>query len=207
MRKSRAFIGRVRSASGWAFEALGQELEAGRRRNSRKFTPQLGEAMRQEPILVFESLLKENGSLLTLLDARETWLNEPLARHYGISGVRGDEMRRVKLDDANRGGLLGMASVLTVTSSASRTSPVVPREVGARNAARRKNAGAAAGCRHPGAGGGRIAAIARCARSCWPIAATHRAPCATTRSTRSASGSRISTRSALSAAKRRAEGR
>jgi hypothetical protein len=90
-----------------------------------EFTPELCEAMKQETVLAFESLLRRNGSLLELIDARETWLNEPLARHYGIEGVRGKEMRPVPLDDPNRGGLLGMASVLTVTSGPTRTSPVV----------------------------------------------------------------------------------
>ncbi|HEY2413395.1 MAG TPA: DUF1592 domain-containing protein [Pirellulaceae bacterium] len=105
-------------------EALGQSLRPDEAKFP-QFTPQLCEAMKQEPISMFEALLKDNGSLLSLLDARETWVNEPLARLYGINDVRGEQMRLVKLDDPNRGGLLGMASVLTVTSSASRTSPVV----------------------------------------------------------------------------------
>jgi hypothetical protein len=90
-----------------------------------EFTPELREAMKQEPVLAFESLLRRNGSLLGLLDARETWLNEPLARHYGIEGVQGKPMRPVALNDPNRGGLLGMAGILTVTSGPTRTSPVV----------------------------------------------------------------------------------
>src|SRR3954447_1158460 len=81
--------------------------------------------MKDETILTFESLLRQDGSLLDLLDARETWLNEPLARLYGVAGVRGDAMRRVRLDDPNRGGLLGMAAILTVTSSPTRTNPVL----------------------------------------------------------------------------------
>jgi hypothetical protein len=121
--KSRAFIAAF--IGQWlGTEAIGKSLQPDLAKFP-QFTPQLCEAMKQEPVYEFEALLKTNGDLLALLDARETWLNETLARHYGISGVRGDEMRQVRLDDANRGGLLGMASVLTVTSSASRTSPVV----------------------------------------------------------------------------------
>jgi hypothetical protein len=121
--KSRAFVAEF--VGQWlGTEALGKSQQPDITKFP-QFTSQLCDAMKQEPLLVVESLLKRNGSVLELLDARETWLNEPLARHYGISGVRGVEMRPVKLDNANRGGLLGMASVLTVTSSASRTSPVV----------------------------------------------------------------------------------
>jgi hypothetical protein len=90
-----------------------------------EFTTELCEAMKQETVLAFETLLRRNGSLLELIDSRETWLNEALARHYGVEGVRGKAMRPVRLDDPNRGGLLGMASVLTVTSGPSRTSPVI----------------------------------------------------------------------------------
>ena len=90
-----------------------------------EFDDALCQAMKAETVLVFESLLLTNGSLLELIDSRETWLNAPLARLYGIGGVTGDQMRRVRLDDANRGGLLGMASVLTATSSATRTNPVI----------------------------------------------------------------------------------
>jgi hypothetical protein len=91
-----------------------------------QFTPELCEAMKQETILCFESLLREDGSLLGLIDSRQTWLNETLAKHYGIDGVQGPEMRRVPLDGHPlRGGLLGMASVLTATSGPTRTSPVV----------------------------------------------------------------------------------
>jgi hypothetical protein len=122
-RKSRPFIAAF--VGQWlGTDALGTSLQPDATKFP-QFTPELCEAMKQEPVLVCQWLLKDNRSLLTLLDARETWLNEPLARHYGINGVRGDDMRPVELDDANRGGLLGMAGVLTVTSSPSRTSPVV----------------------------------------------------------------------------------
>ena len=72
------------------------------------------------------SVLKEDRSVLDLLDADYTFVDERLARHYGMSHVRGSYMRRVKLDDDSpRRGLLGQGSILTVTSVANRTSPVV----------------------------------------------------------------------------------
>jgi hypothetical protein len=106
------------------FDSLGRTIQPDESKFP-EFTPELCEAMKQEPILTFESLLRRHGSLLELIDSRETWLNEALARHYGIEGVRGKELRPVALDDANRGGLLGMAGILTVTSGPTRTSPVV----------------------------------------------------------------------------------
>jgi hypothetical protein len=106
------------------FDALGRTVLPDESRFP-EFTPELNDAMKQETILTFESLLRRHGSLIELLDGRETWLNETLAQHYGIAGVRGPQMRAVTLDDPNRGGLLGMASILTVTSGPTRTSPVV----------------------------------------------------------------------------------
>ncbi|HZP83324.1 MAG TPA: DUF1592 domain-containing protein [Chthonomonadaceae bacterium] len=89
------------------------------------YTPTLRDAMYQETIDFFDSLLRENGSLLQLLDADYTFVNEELARHYGIAGVKGPQMRRVSLADHRRGGVLTMASVLTLTSFPQRTSPVL----------------------------------------------------------------------------------
>jgi hypothetical protein len=89
------------------------------------FTPSLRDAMYQETIEFFQSILRENASLLRLLDADYTYLNEELAQHYGIEGVTGSEMRRVALKDDRRGGLLTMGSVLTFTSFPRRTSPVL----------------------------------------------------------------------------------
>lgn len=88
------------------------------------FTPPLMEAMKAETAMVFESLVRHNGSLLQLLDSDKTYLNDVLALHYGIKGVEGSEMRKVTLEDRNRGGLLGMASILTATSNPGRTNPV-----------------------------------------------------------------------------------
>jgi hypothetical protein len=81
--------------------------------------------MVREPIEVFQTILRENSSLLGLVDSDYTYLNEELAKHYGISGVAGPEMRRVALTDRNRGGILGMGGILTLTSYPRRTSPVL----------------------------------------------------------------------------------
>ncbi len=87
--------------------------------------PELRDAMKTETRLFFESLLKENRPLSDFLDARYTFLNERLARHYGIEGVTGPEFRRVDLTTDQRGGVLSHASVLTVSSYPTRTSPVI----------------------------------------------------------------------------------
>jgi hypothetical protein len=86
---------------------------------------QLGDAMRRETELFFYSLVRENRSVLDLYSADYTYVNETLARHYGIPSVTGDEFRRISLPDDRRRGLLGQASVLTLTSHANRTSPVL----------------------------------------------------------------------------------
>ncbi|HLF94860.1 MAG TPA: DUF1592 domain-containing protein [Planctomycetota bacterium] len=88
------------------------------------WSDRLRDAMRQETALVFEEILREDRSVVDLLDADFTYVNEPLAKHYGLPGVQGEAMRRVKLDDPRRGGVLTMAGVLTVTSNPTRTSPV-----------------------------------------------------------------------------------
>src|SRR5204863_1001807 len=72
-----------------------------------------------------DTQLKEDRSIFDLLTSNETFLNEQLARHYGISGIYGSHFRRVKLADENRFGLLGKASVLAVTSYTTRTSPTI----------------------------------------------------------------------------------
>lgn len=88
------------------------------------FDEPLREAMEQETELFFASIMREDRSVLEFLDSDYTFLNERLARHYGISGVDGPKFRRVTLEGKERGGLITQASVLTVTSNASRTSPV-----------------------------------------------------------------------------------
>jgi hypothetical protein len=90
------------------------------------FDDDLRDALEQETTLFFDSMLREDRSVLDLLNADYTFLNERLARHYGIPNVYGSRFRRVTLDkDSERGGLLRQGSVLTVTSYATRTSPVI----------------------------------------------------------------------------------
>lgn len=89
------------------------------------FDDNLREAFRQETKLFLESLLREDRSVLDLLNADHTFVNERLARHYGIPNVYGSHFRRVKLEQVERRGLLGKGSILTVTSYANRTSPVL----------------------------------------------------------------------------------
>jgi hypothetical protein len=90
------------------------------------FDDNLRQSFRQETQLFFDSVLREDRSVLTLLKADYTFLNERLARHYGIPNVYGSRFRRVSLDkNSERGGLLRQGSILTVTSYATRTSPVI----------------------------------------------------------------------------------
>jgi hypothetical protein len=89
------------------------------------FHEQLAEAMRRETELFFSSIVRDDRSVLDLFDADYTFVNETLARHYGIPGVTGPEFRRVSYPDDRRAGLLGHGSVLTLTSHANRTSPVL----------------------------------------------------------------------------------
>ena len=89
------------------------------------WSPDLRDAMKAETRLFFEAMLRENRPLTEFLDARFTYLNDRLARHYGIEGVNGPEFRRVDLDTPQRGGILSHASVLTVSSYPTRTSPVI----------------------------------------------------------------------------------
>src|SRR5207249_11056538 len=88
------------------------------------FDEQLRNSMRRETELLFESIVREDRNVLDLFTADYTFVNGPLARHYGIPDIAGPEFRRVPLVDEQRRGLLGQASVLTLTSHATRTSPV-----------------------------------------------------------------------------------
>jgi hypothetical protein len=88
------------------------------------FDESLRFSMQRETELFFDSIVRENRSILDLLGADYTFLNERLAIHYGVPGVYGSQFRRVALTDANRGGLLGQGSLLTVTSPPNRTSVV-----------------------------------------------------------------------------------
>jgi hypothetical protein len=86
----------------------------------------LREAMYEETVRFFEDMFRNDGSILGLLEADHTFLNESLARHYGVDGVAGSEWQRVDGLRANgRGGILGMATILASQSGASRTSPIL----------------------------------------------------------------------------------
>ncbi len=89
------------------------------------FHEQLRHAMRRETELFFHSLVKDDRSVLDLITADYTFVDERLAKHYGIPDVTGDEFRRVEYLDDRRRGIFGHASVLTLTSVAGRTSPVL----------------------------------------------------------------------------------
>ena len=88
------------------------------------FTPSLRIAMYRESVEYFNNLIRENRPVMDLVDSRYTYVNEELARHYGIPGVTGSQMQKVALTDRNRGGVIGQASILTTTSVPLRTSPV-----------------------------------------------------------------------------------
>jgi hypothetical protein len=89
------------------------------------FDENLREAVQQETRLFVASQLREDRSVVDLIGANYTFVNERLARHYGIPNVYGSHFRRVVFNDGVRGGLLGQASILTATSYPNRTSPVL----------------------------------------------------------------------------------
>ena len=90
------------------------------------FDDNLRQAFREETERHFENILRNDLSVLTLLQTDQTWLNERLAKHYGIPNIYGSRFRKVSLPvDSHRGGLLRHGSILTVTSYATRTSPVI----------------------------------------------------------------------------------
>ena len=89
------------------------------------FDDNIANAMRTETTLFFENLLKEDRPILELLTADYTFVNEKLAKHYGISNVVGNEFRRVTYPDASRRGILGQGTMLVQSSLANRTSPVL----------------------------------------------------------------------------------
>lgn len=119
--KSQAFIENF--ASQWLQLRKFDEMTMSRR-HFPSFTSQLRADMRKETILFFENLLREDKSVLELLNADYSYLNERLARHYGVPDVRGNDFRRVSLAGTDRIGLLSHGSILTVTSNPTRTSPV-----------------------------------------------------------------------------------
>lgn len=89
------------------------------------FTPELRDAMKMETQLFFSFIMRDDRSILEFLNAKYTFLNEPLARLYGIPNVKGDNFRKVDLTGTPRMGVLTQASVLTVSSYPTRTSPVI----------------------------------------------------------------------------------
>ena len=89
------------------------------------FDDNIATAMRRETELFFDSLVREDKSVLDLFRANYTFVNERLARHYGFPGISGNEFRRVQYPDDTRRGLLGQGSILVQTSYANRTSPVL----------------------------------------------------------------------------------
>ncbi len=88
------------------------------------FDETLRQAFRRETELFFDSIVRENRSAVELLTADYTFLNDRLARHYGVTGIKGSHFRRVAVTDENRRGILGQGSILTITSQPVRTSPV-----------------------------------------------------------------------------------
>src|SRR5580704_5216985 len=88
------------------------------------FDDNLREAMREETKLFFSSIIHEDRNVMDLMNADYTFVNERLARHYGIPNVYGSQFRRINITDETRRGLLGQASILTITAYPNRTSPV-----------------------------------------------------------------------------------
>jgi len=89
------------------------------------FTPEIRSAMQAEAIHFFTDLLRSDRPLNQIVQADYTWLNEELAAYYGVPGVEGEAFRRVNIPGGQRGGLFGMGSILTRTSTPLRTSPVI----------------------------------------------------------------------------------
>ncbi len=90
-----------------------------------EYTDELRADMVQEAVLFFEDVLRNDGSVLAFIDSRDSFLNERLAKFYGIAGVSGAQFRKVALPESSaRGGVLTMGAVLTLTSNPMRTSPV-----------------------------------------------------------------------------------
>jgi mono/diheme cytochrome c family protein len=94
------------------------------RPEAKEFNDNLRQSFRRETELLLDSILREDRSVIDLLNADYTFVDEALAKHYGIPDVRGTRFRRVAIQDENRRGLLGQSSFLLVTSVANRTSPV-----------------------------------------------------------------------------------
>ena len=122
----------TRAPTRWSSNFAGQWLQLRNLRNSvpnedlfPEFDDNLRQAFQRETELFFGSIVREDRSVLDLLTADYTFVNERLAKHYGIPNVYGSHFRRVTVTDEARRGLLGQGSILTLTSNANRTSPTV----------------------------------------------------------------------------------
>ena len=93
-------------------------------RQFKSFSDELRSDMKRETLALFNAVVSEDRSILDFLNADFSFVNERLARHYGIDGVTGDAFRRISLKGVNRAGILTHASILTLTSNPTRTSPV-----------------------------------------------------------------------------------
>lgn len=112
-------------AGAWfRFEELFNSVEPDRRKFP-AFNDALRQAMYDEALTFADNILRHNGRLLDFLDSDYTYANEALAKLYGIPGIQGKDLRKVSFTDHKRGGLLGMAAILTTTSYPQRTSPVL----------------------------------------------------------------------------------
>jgi hypothetical protein len=112
-------------AGAWLrFEELFNSVDPDRRKFP-AFNDALRQAMYDEALTFADNILRQNGRLVDFLDSDYTYANEPLAKLYGIPGVQGAALRKVSFTDHRRGGLLGMAAILTTTSYPQRTSPVL----------------------------------------------------------------------------------
>ncbi len=107
------------------YSILGESHIPDSRTFRNQYTDDLGWAMREEPLLFFERLVQNNRSLVELLNSRQTFVNEDLAKLYGIQDVPSAGYHLITHKDPNRGGLLGMGAILTTTSTPTRTSPVI----------------------------------------------------------------------------------
>ncbi|HSH17713.1 MAG TPA: DUF1592 domain-containing protein, partial [Verrucomicrobiae bacterium] len=114
----------VRNFAGQWLQLRNLDLVAPARETFPEFDDALRAAMRRETELFFEHVMRENRSVLDFLDADYTFVNERLAGHYGLKDVQGDDFRKISLQGTPRGGIITHASILTITSHQTRTSPV-----------------------------------------------------------------------------------
>src|SRR5262249_24919334 len=119
--KSAAFVDNF--AGQW-LQIRNLKLAAPDKKEFPEFDDNLRAAMAKETEMLFTAIIQQDRGVLDFLDADYTFVNGRLAKLYGIEGVSGDEFRRVSLEGTHRGGLLTQASILTVSSTPTRTSPV-----------------------------------------------------------------------------------